>query len=193
MIDKHIVQHLAEISLALFRKNFFGIYHGSISKKVDHSSFIINKRDAIFDEIDSKALTQLKMNIHDYSWDQASIEAVIHSAIYTQIHEAKFISCGMPPYTTALSLEHDKIVCEDYFGKTIFGEDIEVHDPGNFEDWYDRNHVEVPKLLKQSKNKLIVIRGVGVYVYDRDMNDLVKKVAILENSSRLLALKEQFD
>lgn len=192
MIDKNIVQHLADISLALFRKNFFGIYHGSISKKVDHSSFIINKRDAIFDEIGSKSLTQLKMNIHDYSWDQASMEAVIHSAIYTQIHEAKFISCGMPPYTTALSLEHDKIICEDYFGKTIFGE-IEVHDPGNFEDWYERNHIEVPKLLKNSKNNLIVIRGVGVYVYDRDMNDLIKKVAILENSSRLLALKEQFD
>jgi len=191
MIDKHIVQHLADISLALFRKNFFGIHHGSISKKVDHSSFIINKRDAIFDEIDEKALTQLKMNIHDYSWDQASIEAIIHSAIYTQIHEAKFISCGMPPYTTALSLKAEKIVCEDYFAKTLFGE-IEVHDPGEFSDWYERNYIEVPKLLKESENNLIVIKGVGVYVYDRDMNNLVKKVAILENSSRLLALKEQF-
>jgi len=192
MIDKHIVQHLADISLALFRKNFFGIHHGSISKKIDHSSFIINKRDAIFDEIDENALTQLKMNIHDYSWDQASMEAVIHSSIYTQIHEAKFISCGMPPYTTALSLKHKKIVCEDYFAKTLYGE-IEVYDPGDFDTWYDRNHIEVPRLLKESKNNLIVIKGVGVYVYDRDMNNLVKKVAILENSSRLLALKEQFE
>ena len=192
MIDKNIVQHLADISLALFRKNFFGIYHGAISKKVDHSSFIINKKDAIFDELDSRSLTQLKMNIHDYSWDQASMESVIHSAIYTQIHEAKFIAFGMPPYATAYTFEHEKIVCEDYFGKTIFGE-IEVHDPGDFDDWYDRNHVEIPRLLKESKNNLIVIRGVGVYVYDRDMNDLVKKVAILENSSRLLALKEQFN
>ncbi len=192
MIDKNTVQHLADISLALFRKNFFGIYHGAISKKIDHGSFIINKKDAIFDEIDEAALTQLKMNIHDYSWDQASMEAVIHSAIYTQIHEAKFIAFGMPPYITAYTLEHDKIICEDYFGKTIF-EEILVHDPGSFDDWYDRNHVEIPKLLKSSKNNLIIIKGVGVYVYDRDMNDLVKKVAILENSARLLALKQQFD
>lgn len=192
MIDKHTVRHLADISLALFRKNFFGIYHGAISKKVDHSSFIINKRDAIFDEIDSKSLTQLKMNIHDYSWDQASIEAVIHSSIYTQIHEAKFIAFGMPPYTTAYTFNHDTIAFEDYFGKTIFGE-IHIHDPGDYSDWYERNHKEIPKLLKHSKNNLIIIKGVGVYVYDRDMNDLVKKVAILENSARLLALKQQFD
>ena len=52
MIDKNIVKHLSDISLALFRKNFFGIYHGSISKKVDHNSFIINKKEAIFDEIE---------------------------------------------------------------------------------------------------------------------------------------------
>jgi L-fuculose-phosphate aldolase len=191
MIDKHIVRHLADISLALFRKNFFGIYHGAISKKVDHNRFIINKKDAIFDEIDANSLTQLRMNIHDFSWDQASMEAIIHSSIYTQIHEAKFIAFGMPPYTTAFSLEHDKIVCEDYFGKTIFGE-ITIHDPGDFTNWYERNHIEITELLKLSKNNLIVLKGIGVYVFDRDMNDLVKKVAILENSCRLLALKSQF-
>ncbi|MDB2405400.1 class II aldolase and adducin N-terminal domain-containing protein [Arcobacteraceae bacterium] len=191
MIDKNIVKHLSDISLALFRKNFFGIYHGSISKKVDHNSFIINKKEAIFDEIDEATLCQLSMNIHDYSWNLASIDAIIHSSIYTQIHEAKYISCGMPPYTSAYALDHDEIVLEDYFGKTIFDK-IKVHDPGDFDTWYDRNFIEIPTLLKLSKNNIIIIKGVGVYVYDRDMNDLVKKVAILENSCRLLALRAQF-
>lgn len=190
MIDQLIVKHLAEISLALFRKNFFGIYHGSISKKVDHNSFIINKKEAIFDEINANSLCQLSMNIHDYSWNLASMEALIHSSIYTQIHEAKYISCGMPSYTCAYALTHDKIECEDYFGKTIF-DTITVHDPGDFSTWYDRNFTEIPQLLKKSKNNLIVIKGVGVYVFDRDMNNLVKKVAILENSCRLLTLKKQ--
>jgi len=191
MIDIKIVKHLSDISLALFRKNFFGIYHGSISKKVDHNSFIINKKEAIFDEIDESTLCQLSMNIHDYSWNLASIDAVIHSSIYTQIHEAKYISCGMPPYTSAYALDHNEIICEDYFGKTIFDR-IVVHDPGDFQTWYDRNFIEIPTLLKLSKNNIIIIKGVGVYVYDRDMNDLVKKVAILENSCRLLALRTQF-
>lgn len=191
MFDKKIVDHLTKISLALFRKNFFGIYHGSLSKKIDHNKFIINKNDAIFDEIEESALCELSMNTHDYSWDLASIDAIIHGAIYTQIHEAKYISCGMPPYTSAYALDHDEIICEDYFGQTTFDKII-VHDPGDFETWYDRNYREVPTLLKISNNNIIVIKGVGVYVYDRDMNNLVKKVAILENSCRLLAIRSQF-
>ncbi|MEA3554325.1 MAG: class II aldolase and adducin N-terminal domain-containing protein [Campylobacterota bacterium] len=191
MIDKNIVKHLSNISLALFRKNFFGIYHGSISKKIDHNSFVINKKEAIFDEISSDSLCQLSMNTHDYSWKLASMEAFIHNSIYNQIHEAKYIACGMPPYTTAYSIEHDEIVFEDFFGKTLFDK-ITVYDPKDFDTWYDRNSLEIPRELKNSKNHLIIIKGIGVYVYDRDMNELIKKVAILENSCRILALKSQF-
>lgn len=188
MIDKKIVKYLSDISLALFRKNFFGIYHGSISKKIDHNNFIINKKEAIFDEIDDSSLCQLIMNTDDYSWNLASIESCVHNSIYNQIHEAKY--CGMPPYTCAYALEHDSIVFEDYFGKTIFDKII-VHDPGDFNTWYERSPMEIPTLLKYATNHVLVIKGIGVYVYDRDMNELVKKVAILENSSRLLALKSQ--
>ncbi len=191
MIDKTIVKHLSDISLALFRKNFFGIYHGSISKKLDHNNFVINKKEAIFDEINEKTLCKLSMTIHDYSWNLASIDALIHSSIYTQIHEAKYIAFGMPPYTSAYSLEHDEVVFDDYFGKVTFGK-LPIYDPGDFLSWYDRNFKEVPKAIKESPSNLIVVRGVGVYVYDRDMNDIVKKVAILENSCRLHALKSQF-
>jgi len=191
MIDKKIVKHLSDISLALFRKNFFGIYHGSISKKIDHNSFIINKKEAIFDEIENDSLCQLSMNRYDHSWKLASMEASIHNSIYNQIHEAKYIACGMPPYTTAYSLNHDEIILEDYFGKTLFDK-ITVYDPRDFESWYERNSLEIPRELKKSQNHLIVVKGVGVYVYDRDMNELVKKVAILENSCRILALKSQF-
>jgi len=191
VIDKNIVQHLCDISLTLFRKNFFGIYHGSISKKIDHNSFVINRKEAIFDEIKELSLCQLSMDKHDYSWKLASIEASIHNAIYTQIHEAKYIACGMPPYTTAYAMEHDIIELEDYFGKSMF-DTIIVHDPGDFDTWYDRNKFEIPTILKLSQNHIMVIKGVGVYVYDRDMNSLVKKVAVLENSCRLLALKGQF-
>jgi len=191
MIDKQIADGLSRISLSLFRKNFFGIYHGSISKKITHTNFIINKKDAIFDKINVNSLCELGMNETDYSWSVASLEAPLHNSIYNQVHEAKYIACGMPPYTTAYSLEHNSIELEDYFGKTMFGT-INVHNPGDFDTWYNRNIFEVPTLLKESKNHLIVIRGVGVYVYDRDINELIKKIAVLENSCRLLFLKSQF-
>ena len=69
---------------------------------------------------------------------------------------------------------------------------IPVYDPDDFDTWYERNALEVTRELKKSKHHIIIIRGIGVYVYDRDMNDLVKKVAILENGCRQLALKSQF-
>lgn len=52
--------------------------------------------------------------------------------------------------------------------------------------------MEITRELKSAKDHILVIRGVGVYVYDRDMTKLVKKVAILENGCRQLALKSQF-
>ena len=191
MIDKHIITHLSDISLTLFRKNFFGIYNGSISKKLNNSNFIINTKDSIFDKINDKTLCQIGMNNHDYSLKLASMEAPVHNEIYNLIHESKYIACGMPPYTTAYSLEHNEIIFEDYFGKTLFDR-LTIYDPKDFSTWYDRNIYEIPQELKKSKQNIIVIKGIGVYVYDRDMNELVKKVAILENSCRILGLKTQY-
>jgi len=191
MIEKQTTKLLADISLALFSKNFFGIYHGSISSKIDHNTFVINNRNAIFDEINNNSLCELTMNQDDYSRNLASIESDVHNEIYNQIHEAKFIACGMPPYTTAYTLNHNKIEFEDYFGKEVLG-DIYVYDPGDFSTWYDRNTLEITRYFKTTQSHIMVIRGIGVYVYDRDINEMIKKIAILENSCRLLGLKKRF-
>jgi L-fuculose-phosphate aldolase len=191
MIDKNTTKLLADISLALFTKNFFGIYHGSISSKIDHNTFVINTKNAIFDEIDENYLSVLKMNNKDYNWNVASIESDVHNSIYNQIHEAKFIACGMPPYTIAYTLNHDIIEFDDYFGKEILGT-IKVYDPGDFKTWYSRNALEITKSLKEENTNIMVIRGIGVYVYDRDINEMIKKIAILENSCRILGLKKRF-
>lgn len=192
MIDEKIVKHLSNISLTLFRKNFFGIYHGSISKKVEHDTFIINTKDAIFDELNSSTLCELGLETKDYTWHMASMEADVHKEIYSYLHEAKYIACGMPPYTCAYTLLHDDIYFEDYFGVVTYGS-LPVYNPGDLRTWQERSPQELPKLLKASKTNIVVIKGVGVYVCDRDMNNLIKKVAILENSCRLLTLKSQFN
>lgn len=191
MIDHNTVKLLSDLSLTMFRKNFFGIYHGAISAKIDYSSFIINRSDAIFDEMSEKSFCELNMNKKDYRWNIASIESDIHSAIYNNIHEAKYIAFGVPIYTTAYTFDHDKIILDDYFGKTTFGE-IDVYDPGDFTTWYDRNALEITKYLKETNNHVMIIKGIGMYVYDRDINNLVKRVAILENSCRLLSLKSSY-
>ena len=192
MIDKSTVKLLSDLSLTLFRKNFFGIYHGAISAKVDHSSFIINTADAIFDEMDENSFCKLSTTKQDYRWNIASIESHIHATIYNNIHEAKYIAFGVPIYTTAYTFEHDYIEFNDYFGKTTFGK-IPIIDPGVFDTWYDRNALEITKYLKENNSHVMIIKGIGIYVYDRDINELVKKVAIIENSCRLLSIKSSFN
>lgn len=191
MIDQNHVEQLSKLSLTLFRKNFFGIYHGSISTKLDYKTFMINTSDAIFDEMSEKSFCELNMANKDYRWKIASMEANIHATIYNNIHEAKYVAFGVPIYTTAYTFDHKEIVLDDYFGKTTFGT-IKVFDPGDFSTWYDRNALEITKYLKETKNHVMVIKGIGVYVYDRDINELVKKVAIIENSCRLLSIKSSF-
>ncbi len=191
MVKSSTVELLSNISLGLFRKNFFGLYHGSISSKLDHSSFVINTKDAIFDRISENTLCEIDINKRDYRWNRASLEAEVHASIYNLVHEAKYIACGMPPYTTAYTFDHDYIEPLDFFGKTTYGK-IPVYDPKDFDNWYDRNIFEIVKYYKETMNHVIVLKGIGVYVYDRDINELVKKVAILENSCKLLSIRGNF-
>lgn len=191
MVNKNTVKLLSDLSLTMFRKNFFGIYHGAISAKVDHNSFIINTSDAIFDEMSENSFCELFVHKQDYRWKIASIEAHIHAAIYDNIHEAKYIAFGVPIYTTAYTFDHDELILDDYFGKTTFG-NIPIYNPGDFKTWYKRNAQEITDYLKTTDTHTMIIRGIGAYVYDRDINELVKKVAILENSCRLLSIKSSF-
>jgi len=91
----------------------------------------------------------------------------------------------MPPFTTAFSLDNDYIVPKDYFGKRRYPS-IKVYDPGNTDDWYERADVEISRYLEENDADIMVIRGYGVYAIARDMRDLAKKFAVVENSCRLL-------
>ena len=179
---------LSSLALSMFRKDFFGIYHGSLSAKTDTSRFIINTKEAVFDDIDENSLIELYFK-KDYRWKQASIDADIHQSIYSHISEAKFACFSMPQFTTAYSLEHNMIIPKDYFGYTEIGS-IEIVDPKQFEDWYDRAQSEIVLYFQTKKTNIMVIRGYGVYAYSRDMHEMAKKLAILEKSCRLLMLSD---
>ena len=175
----------------MFRKDFFGVFHGSISAKIDNSKMIINKSDAIFDELDEESLTQVYFK-EDYRWNDASVDIEIHKAIYESIHEAKYIAYVFPTHTMAYSLAHKIVAPEDYFGFMSLKE-VEVYDPKNYDDWYDRADTEIVRYLKNKKKDIILIRGYGIYVYDRDIYKLAQKIAILEQSSKILSLTQEND
>jgi L-fuculose-phosphate aldolase len=170
----------------MFRKDFFGIYHGSISAKTESNRFIINTKEAVFDSLDNNSLIELYFK-RDYRWNQASIDAKIHYNIYSQISDAKFICFSMPPFTTAYSLKHNIIEPKDYFGDQEIGS-IDIIDPKQFDDWYDRAQSEISYYFQTKKTNIMVIRGYGVYAFNRDLHEMAKQLAILEKSCRLLML-----
>jgi len=186
MNKDNLKNRLKTLSLSMFRKDFFGIYHGSISAKTESGRFLINTKEAVFDALDDQSLIELYFQ-RDYRWNQASLDAKIHFSIYSQISEAKFICFSMPQFTTAYSLHNESITPQDYFGYTELGT-IKIVDPKKFEDWYDRADSEIAYYLQTNKTNIMVIRGYGVYAYNRDIHEMAKKLAILEKSCRLLML-----
>ncbi len=188
-LKKDLIDALIDVSLSMFRKNFFGIYHGSISAKIEEETFLINKGDAIFDEVQSDDFIKLYAK-RDYRWKQASVDAEIHAGIYKYISSAKYITYTMPPYTTAYSMDISTIVPRDYFGYKTFKE-LHIYDPGNFDSWYDRASSEIYKYFKEHETNVMVIKGYGVYSYHRDLRELLKYLAILENSCKMLHYSQE--
>ena len=182
----HLNSKLSVLALSMFRKDFFGIYHGSISAKTESNRFLINTKEAVFDALDENSLIELYFK-KDYRWNQASIDSDIHFSIYSQISDAKFVCFTMPPFTTAYTLYHNIIIPQDYFGYKEIGS-VEIIDPKTFENWYDRAQSEIALYMITHKTDIVVIKGYGVYAYNRDLSEMAKKLAILEKSCRLLLL-----
>jgi len=183
-VHEFIKNEMKSVALSMFRKNFFGIFHGSISARVEQDQFIINKKNAIFDNLETKDFIKLYSK-KDYRWNEASIDSDIHLNIYKFISEAKFITYTMPPFVTAYSINHTSIKPIDYFGYKKFKE-IEIFDPKAFEDWYERAEFEIYNHLKNKKTNIIVIKGYGIYMFGRDLQQIAKTIAILENSCKIL-------
>lgn len=187
MKSLHLTEEIRKVSLSMFRKSFFGVYHGSISARVTTNSFLINRKEAIFDEVTDESLIVLDVLKRDYRWSSASLDSEIHEQIYQDIPQAKYISYTMPPYATAYALQHTKLKPRDYFGVQKLG-DIEVYDPRAFHDWYDRAPYEISSYFRKNTSSMMLIKGYGLFAYDRDIAEMAKKIAILENSARLLIL-----
>jgi L-fuculose-phosphate aldolase len=187
-MDRHLLEELKKISHSMFSKNYFGVFHGSISAKIAIDAFIINKKETILDKINEGQFIKLTCQAKkDYRWKDASVDALIHQTIYANIPNAKYISYTMPPYTTAYSLDHSLVVPQDYYGQTILKE-IPVYDPQDFKDWEKRAPQEISNFFRNNKTHLLLIKGFGLISYDRDLTEMVKKVAILENSCRLMTI-----
>jgi L-fuculose-phosphate aldolase len=190
-MEQYLADELKNVSLSMFRKDFIGIFHGSISARVEHNKFLINKKDAIFDDLKRADFIELYSK-KDYRWNEASMDAEIHLNIYKNINEAKYVCYALPPFLTAYSLVHENITPKDYFGSLNF-DTLPIYDPKLFDDWYERADVEIYRQMKEQKRNLVIIKGYGIYLYDRDIHQIAKTIAILENSAKLLYYANGFE
>ena len=153
-MNHHLLKELHHISHSMFAKNYFGVFHGSLSARTDIHAFIINKKDIILDDIDEDGFIRLTSNTRrDYRWKEASADAQIHAEIYTALPNAKYISYTMPPYATAYSFDHTVVTPRDYYGYDVLKE-VQVYDPKNFKDWAERAPYEISNYLESQKNHL---------------------------------------
>lgn len=183
-VNNELIENIATISLSLFRKNFFGIFHGAISARISKNRFIINKQNALFDNLNIDSMIAL-YNKQDYRWNEASLHTPIHASIYENLNEAKFIAYAMPPYCVSLSLKYDSLEPKDYFGYTFLAPHIEIFDPKDYNSWAERANAEIPRYFKEHTQPFMIIKGYGVYVYARDIYTLAKLVALIENSCKI--------
>jgi len=189
LVESHLVDELKAVSLSMFRKNFLGIFHGSLSAKIESGSFVINKAESIFDELTNDDFVELYAK-KDYRWNCASKDSDIHLNIYKNISAAKYVCYTMPPFITSYTLNNDMIIPKDYFAAQMIG-NIEVYDPADFKTWYKRAPKEIKDYFKNNDTNSMVIKGYGVYTYSRDLYSLVKHIAILENCCKLLHYSEE--
>ena len=121
----------------------------------------------------------------DYRWNEASAHAPIHSSIYKQFSEAKFIAYAMPPYALSYSLKHPILEPKDYFGAKYIAH-TKIFDPKDYESWEERANTEIPRYFKDNPVPFVIIKGYGVYVYARDIYTLSKGIALIEHSCKIL-------
>ena len=185
-VDSKVLRDLQNISRTMFKKDCFNIFQGSISHKLNETKFIINTKDAVFDDLRAENLVILSHK-RDYSYNEASSQASLHSYIYKEIAEAKCFAYALPPYALAYSLQHLKIIPKDYYGAKVLKE-INIYNPKSFDSWEERADTEVGNFLKQNNANFVVVRGYGIYAYGRDLMHLAKTITLIENSARILTL-----
>ena len=61
-MNDHLLKELQHISHSMFTKNYFGVFHGSLSAKTDINAFVINKKEIILDDVDEYDFIRLTSN-----------------------------------------------------------------------------------------------------------------------------------
>ena len=179
-MKEEIKKDYEKILKILTQKGMFHIYQTSFSIRSENDKFLITKSDALF--LEEEMFTEIHYK-KDLSWKEVSSDANIHSFIYQKISTAKYVAHIFPVNLVTYSLYHRQFKALDFYGENIIGKKkiYEINDSKHFIE-------EVENVVQKNilKDEIVIIKGYGAYIYDRDLKELAKKASILENSSKIL-------
>ncbi|OBV29938.1 hypothetical protein BKN38_09990 [Helicobacter sp. CLO-3] len=184
-IDTSIMKNLSDVAYSLCRSGLFGVFYGSISARLSKSNFIINRKDALLDKMNNDSFIMLH-DKEDYRWQEASLDSFIHANIYRNFLEARFVIYSHAPYATSYSLKHKVIAPIDYLGYKVLGKNSEILDSREYETLYERAETDIVRYFKTHATNFVLVKGCGIYGYGRDLATLVKLIAVVENSCKIL-------
>lgn len=118
-----------------------------------------------------------------------SIETVVHKSIYLKT-DADAVVHAHSPFTVTIAQNSDSIIPFDAEGAYYFQEIpvVTARTTIGSEDIAEL----VPEIMLKNRIPLVVVRGHGVFSCGRNLVEAYKWISSLENSSRLLLLKNMY-
>lgn len=116
-----------------------------------------------------------------------TLDAALHLAVYKQNHAANAVMHSHGAHTVAMTLDGNDFVPADFEGQYYFAS-VPVLNIA-YDDYLDEAPERVARVL--SNNKIVVVRGHGVYAQAESLNLAYKWTCSLEMSAKTAWLAKQ--
>ena len=148
---------------------------GNLSFKTN-GEIVITKTGVMLDELNDEAFVKVKMGDKN---EIASSDLIVHQKIYEKTKYRAVLHChGV--YNVVLSLNMEEIVPVDLEGR-MFINKLEVVDGAFGSESLAEKIAEIV-----AKNGIVIVRGHGMYVAEKNLTEAFKKAAYAEHSCEIL-------
>ncbi len=185
MLTSSLLNEFKRCGEDLFRQGINNSHSGNMSV-CDGATICITKSGSQLGRITWDSLVETSLHYVDAAARQASVELVVHRAIYQQT-SAKAIVHAHPPHAVAISFMTDEIVPVDAEGQYYMPEvPVLVVDEAISSE---EVAAKLPSLLR--KNPIVVIRGHGSFAIGANIERCLLLTSSLENACKVKLLSDQ--
>jgi L-fuculose-phosphate aldolase len=185
---KEVKRELIKIGRLTFEGGLTDSHGGNLSCRV--ADYLIIKRSgAMLGSLKEEDFIVTTVEENPMLDKFASLELIVHRAIYKQLPQVKAILHAHAPYTVACSLKWDEIIPLDSEGQLLFKKApvLKAKEVVSSEEVARK----LPQLLK--KFPVAVVHSHGPFAVGRTPEEALKFLSALENSCKILAAYSQLN